>query len=167
MSLLVWCRMRINSCRNPLWKVCCGRDDPNSGAASFSVTLGPAPHLDMHYTGTDSPSDLLRTACVLLNGYVCHLPPTCQDAVSCATVFGEVTGGWATLDEFEKQPTKTEGIFVMPEEPIIIQSTYVYNVGTGADSDNGSCEVRLAKLQTRFNSLAEELQHIRAGKLPG
>ena len=26
------------------------RDDPNSGAASFSVTLGPAPHLDMHYT---------------------------------------------------------------------------------------------------------------------
>ena len=25
-------------------------DDPNSGAASFSITLGPAPHLDMHYT---------------------------------------------------------------------------------------------------------------------
>lgn len=24
-------------------------DDPNSGGASFSVTLGPAPHLDMHY----------------------------------------------------------------------------------------------------------------------
>ena len=25
-------------------------DDPNSGAASFSITLGPAPHLDMTYT---------------------------------------------------------------------------------------------------------------------
>ena len=25
-------------------------DDPNSGGASFSITLGPAPHLDMHYT---------------------------------------------------------------------------------------------------------------------
>jgi cyclophilin family peptidyl-prolyl cis-trans isomerase len=24
-------------------------DDPNSGGASFSITLGPAPHLDMHY----------------------------------------------------------------------------------------------------------------------
>ena len=25
-------------------------DDPNSGTSSFSVTLGPAPHLDMLYT---------------------------------------------------------------------------------------------------------------------
>jgi hypothetical protein len=83
------------------------------------------------------------------------------------TVFGEVTGGWATLDEFENQPTKTEGIFVMPEEPILIQSTYVYSASKGTDSAADTCEVRLANLQTRFNSLAEELQQIRAGKLPG
>ena len=25
-------------------------DDPNSGTSSFSVTLGPAPHLDQLYT---------------------------------------------------------------------------------------------------------------------
>lgn len=25
-------------------------DDPDSGQSSFSILLGPAPHLDMHYT---------------------------------------------------------------------------------------------------------------------
>ena len=25
-------------------------DDPDSGRSSFSILLGPAPHLDMHYT---------------------------------------------------------------------------------------------------------------------
>jgi hypothetical protein len=30
-------------------------------------------------------------------------------------VFGELTKGYETLDLFEKQPTKTEGIFVMPK----------------------------------------------------
>lgn len=25
-------------------------DDPNSGGSSFSILLGAAPHLDMHYT---------------------------------------------------------------------------------------------------------------------
>ena len=79
----------------------------------------------------------------------------------------EVTIGWATLDEFEKQPTKTEGIFVMPKEPIQIQSTYVYSSGSGADSAEESGEAQLAKLQIRVHSLAEELQQIRAGKLPG
>jgi len=78
----------------------------------------------------------------------------------------EVTGGWATLDEFEKQPTKTEGIFVMPKEPILIQSTYVYTVGGGAASSDDACEAKLAGMQIRLNSLAAELQNIRAGKLP-
>ena len=78
----------------------------------------------------------------------------------------EVTGGWATLDEFEKQPTKTEGIFVMPKDPILIQSTYVYTAGGSAASDD-ACEAKLASMQIRLNSLAEELQNIRAGKLPG
>ena len=78
-----------------------------------------------------------------------------------------MTGGWATLDEFEKQPTKTEGIFVMPKDPILIQSTYVYNVAGVAASSDDSCEAKLASMQVRLNSLAEELQNIRAGKLPG
>ena len=80
----------------------------------------------------------------------------------------EVTAGWATLDEFEKVPTKTEGIFVMPKEPIVIQSSYVYTPG-GATSVNGSsseCAEKLASLQLRFHSLSKEMERIRASKLP-
>ena len=55
----------------------------------------------------------------------------------------------------------------MPKDPILIQSTYVYSAGSGADSRDGSCEDQLAQMQIRLNSLAEELQQIRAGKLPG
>ena len=73
----------------------------------------------------------------------------------------EVTAGWATLDEFEKQPTKTEGIFVMPKEPIIIQSSYVYTPG-----EDNSCAKNLASLDLRFTSLSKEMERIRASKLP-
>ena len=39
-------------------------DDPNSGTSSFSITLGPAPHLDMLYTifGYD-PGQIEYAAC--------------------------------------------------------------------------------------------------------
>jgi len=79
-----------------------------------------------------------------------------------------VTAGWDTLTEFEKQPTKTEGIFVMPKEPILIQSTYVYTPGKGAPSSgsSGACEDDLAALQLRFDSLSKQLENIRASKLP-
>lgn len=117
-------------------------DDPNSGGASFSITLGPAPHLDMQYT-----------------------------------VFGELTAGWQTLDEFEKQETKKEGIFVMPKEPIEIQSTYVKPVdliGKGeahrldvADASSSTCPQELQMLQQRFDAQAAELQRLRSLRLPG
>ena len=80
----------------------------------------------------------------------------------------EVTAGWATLDEFEKVPTKTEGIFVMPKDPIVIQSTYVYTAA-GPNTPNASSEVcadKVAGLQLRFDSLSKEMERIRASKLP-
>lgn len=79
----------------------------------------------------------------------------------------EVTAGFETLDEFEKQPTKTEGIFVMPKEPIIIQSSYVYFSSQGSASKGDSmCTEKLANLELRFDSLSKEMERIRATKLP-
>lgn len=50
-----------------------------------------------------------------------------------AQVFGELTRGFETLDEFEKQPTKTEGIFVMPkvQNTLNIPASPAITSGTG------------------------------------
>lgn len=79
-----------------------------------------------------------------------------------------MTAGWSTLDEFEKVPTKKEGIFVMPKEPIVIQSTYVYIPGGGVATYGSvsECVDKLAGLQLRFDSLSKEMERIRASKLP-
>lgn len=81
--------------------------------------------------------------------------------------FGEVTGGMATLDAFEAQPTRTEGIFVMPKEPITIESSYVISPSKQPDSTGDSCPTKLRELQFRFESQAAELLRIRSKELPG
>eukprot|EP00208_Stichococcus_sp_RCC1054_P006705 CAMPEP_0206139598 /NCGR_PEP_ID=MMETSP1473-20131121/6662_1 /ASSEMBLY_ACC=CAM_ASM_001109 /TAXON_ID=1461547 /ORGANISM="Stichococcus sp, Strain RCC1054" /LENGTH=233 /DNA_ID=CAMNT_0053533457 /DNA_START=231 /DNA_END=932 /DNA_ORIENTATION=+ len=80
-------------------------------------------------------------------------------------IFGEVTSGLETLDKFEQQPTKKEGIFVMPVEPITIQSSYVYV--PGGSEDTNACGQRLELLQQRFDSQSSELQKLRSKQLPG
>jgi hypothetical protein len=75
----------------------------------------------------------------------------------------EVVDGFKTLDAFEELPTKKEGIFVMPLEPIAIQSSYVFSV-KGAESD---CTSELALLKSRFDAQSKELHKIRSTRLPG
>lgn len=107
-------------------------DDPNSGSSSFSITLGPAPHLNMQYT-----------------------------------IFGEVTDGLPTLARFEELPTKKEGMFVMPEQRITIQSTYVYTPGISMNENRAhACEAELANLQQRFDAMSKQMHAARLRQLP-
>ena len=79
----------------------------------------------------------------------------------------ELTAGWETLDAFERLETKQEGIFVMPVEEIVIQSSYVYSSGSSESGGGSSVDAQLADLQHRYNSQAQELEKLRAAQLPG
>jgi len=92
----------VESVRHVAGVLSMGRyDDPNSGTSSFSILLGSAPHLDMHYT-----------------------------------IFGRVTKGMETLRKMEELPTRQEGIFVMPLEPVVIESVYWRRESLSDDSED-------------------------------
>lgn len=48
--LLLWLLLLLCACGRRTGVLSMGRyDDPNSATSSFSILLGDAPHLDMHY----------------------------------------------------------------------------------------------------------------------
>lgn len=53
--------------------------DPNSGGSSFSILLGPAPHLDMQYTifGCAFPTQVCDSCCRISHTCKCNLIKTC------------------------------------------------------------------------------------------
>jgi hypothetical protein len=104
----------------------------------------------------------------------CHPHPHAQYAV-----FGRVVSGHEALYRMEQVETRREGIFVMPKDRIEIFSSYVYDAsgaaGDGEDSgeSRGGAVARMKKLTTtlaecnaRVEGLRQDLQAIRASKLP-
>ena len=100
--------------------------------------------------------------------------------------YREVTRGLETLASMEAVPTRTEGIFVMPESRINILSTYVFmpdqgpvslettssvpvqaNLKGDGKSSVKECSQQLEELQQRFDALAAQMQDMRSRKLPG
>lgn len=168
-------------------------DDPNSGSSSFSITLGPAPHLNMQYTifGSVMVADRLCISCATMHYWTCgykfgwlgwtasplrmfsllaFMLSACHGAhlklVSLARC-REVTDGLPTLARFEELPTKKEGMFVMPEQRITIQSTYVYTPGISMNENRAhACEAELANLQQRFDAMSKQMHAARLRQLP-
>ena len=115
--------------------------DPNSGGSSFSVLLGPAPHLNMAYTvfgevtqGLEMLSKLEEVrgwavaaavdrdpACVFLVCVRMRLHVYCPKAHTPRSPIPSLPSCPVL-----QLPTRREGIFVMPLDRITILSTYMY-----------------------------------------
>lgn len=119
--------------------------DPNSGGSSFSMLLGPAPHLDKRYTIFGLVrcgwTAVLRCVGLRWTGLACALSnlqgsvpgvqvgvqlqhPSSVCLAPCPLAL-QVTQGFETLAKLEELPTRKEGIFVMPLDRISILSTYM------------------------------------------
>lgn len=91
-------------------------DDPNSGGSSFSLLLGPAPHLDQHYAVFGEVVEGIETLARLE-----ELPPRTEGENS-GTNFRLYVVSFRSIDP--AFVLAASGIFVMPIERITISSTY-------------------------------------------
>lgn len=121
---------------------------------SFSILLGDAPHLDMHYTVF---GEMTQGQDVLAKVWLA--------ALRCAATQWRPGLMTAVPLQFQELPTRTEGFFVMPLERVDIQATYVY-LATSAPSHE-LCTQVLASLTRRFEAQSNQLERIRSKQLPG
>jgi cyclophilin family peptidyl-prolyl cis-trans isomerase len=150
-------------------------DDPNSATSSFSILLGPAPHLDHQarasapfvcaFLGRERVTDALRT---ILSCPSIH--------VTQYAVFGTLVAGDDALTRMEQVETRREGIFVMPKDRIDIVSSYVYSTadadGAGGEGAAGhparlkQLTASLTECHAQLQGLRMDLQSLRSAKLP-
>lgn len=113
-------------------------DDPNSGGSSFSILLGPAPHLDMQYSIFGEVTQGLETLAAMERVETrkegIFIMPKERITIQSTYVYMAEEDSHGTADGSEEQLVCTEA---------------------------------LTELQGRFDAQSERLEKLRAGSLPG
>ncbi|PSC68000.1 peptidyl-prolyl cis-trans isomerase CYP23 [Micractinium conductrix] len=115
-------------------------DDPGSGGSSFSILLGPAPHLDMNYAVFGEVTEGLET----LSKFE-ELPTR--------------TEGIFVMP--------TQRITILSTYTYVIDDTPAARPGQTAGDGQKLCSEALAEVQARYDAQAAALERIRAERLPG
>ncbi|KAL4425779.1 hypothetical protein ABPG75_009795 [Micractinium tetrahymenae] len=113
-------------------------DDPNSGGSSFSILLGPAPHLDMKYAIFGEVTQGLET----LSKF--EELPTKREGIFVMPL---------------------ERISILATFTYVVDDAPASRLGDGGGQK--LCSEALASLQARFNAQATQLERFRKQQLPG
>lgn len=113
-------------------------DDPNSGGSSFSVLLGPAPHLNMAYTVFGEVTQGLEMLSKL------EELPTKREGIFVMPL---------------------DRITILSTYMYIVDPTA--EASTGAGGGRQMCSEALDALQTRFDAQSGQVEKIRKERLPG